>query len=55
MKPSPAIAFLGPATCVVLALLIAPLALLARDSLNKYGRSRRRTTSAFSPTRSTGT
>ena len=36
MKPSPAIAFLGPATCVVLALLIAPLALLARDSLNKY-------------------
>jgi putative spermidine/putrescine transport system permease protein len=28
--------FLGPATCVVLLLLVAPLALLARDSLNQY-------------------
>jgi putative spermidine/putrescine transport system permease protein len=36
MKPSPAIAFLGPATCVVLLLLVAPLGLLARYSLNKY-------------------
>jgi putative spermidine/putrescine transport system permease protein len=36
MKPSPAIVFLGPATCVVLLLLVAPLALLARYSLNKY-------------------
>jgi putative spermidine/putrescine transport system permease protein len=35
-KPSPAIAFLGPATCVVLLLLVAPLGLLARYSLNKY-------------------
>jgi putative spermidine/putrescine transport system permease protein len=31
-----AAAFLGPATCVVLLLLIAPLSLLARYSLNKY-------------------
>jgi putative spermidine/putrescine transport system permease protein len=36
MKPSPAVAFLGPATCVVLLLLVAPLGLLARDSLNRY-------------------
>jgi putative spermidine/putrescine transport system permease protein len=36
MKPSPAIAFLGPATCVVVLLLVAPLGLLARYSLNKY-------------------
>ncbi|MDB5401912.1 MAG: transporter permease [Rhodopila sp.] len=36
MKPSPAIAFLGPATCVVALLLVAPLGLLARYSLNKY-------------------
>jgi putative spermidine/putrescine transport system permease protein len=36
MKSSPAIAFLGPATCVVLLLLVAPLGLLARYSLNKY-------------------
>jgi putative spermidine/putrescine transport system permease protein len=36
MRPSPAIAFLGPATCVVLLLLVAPLGLLARYSLNKY-------------------
>ena len=36
MKPSPAIAFLGPASCVVLLLLVAPLTLLARYSLNKF-------------------
>jgi putative spermidine/putrescine transport system permease protein len=36
MKPSPAVAFLGPATCVVLLLLVAPLGLLARYSLNRY-------------------
>lgn len=36
-SPAPAAAaFLGPATCVVLLLLIAPLALLARYSLNQY-------------------
>jgi len=36
MKPSPAIAFLGPASCVVLLLLVAPLGLLGRYSLNRY-------------------
>lgn len=36
MKPSNAVAFLGPATCVVLLLLVAPLGLLARYSLNQY-------------------
>lgn len=36
MKSSPAIAYLGPATCVVLLLLVAPLGLLARYSLDKY-------------------
>jgi putative spermidine/putrescine transport system permease protein len=35
-RPSPAIAFLGPATAVVVLLLVAPLCLLARYSLNKY-------------------
>jgi putative spermidine/putrescine transport system permease protein len=36
MKSSPAIAYLGPATCVTLLLLVAPLGLLARYSLNQY-------------------
>lgn len=36
MKPSPAIVFLGPATCVVMLFLVAPLVLLARYSLNRY-------------------
>lgn len=35
-RPSPALAFLGPATCVVLLLLAAPLGPLARYSLNRY-------------------
>jgi len=44
VKPAPtravptlaAAVFLGPATCVVMLLLIAPLSLLARYSLNQY-------------------
>ncbi len=35
-KPTAAAVFLGPATCMVLLLLVAPLGLLARYSVNKY-------------------